>query len=96
MKRHIGDRTEQFVEWTPEDMYVIKQMHWYCLDWFVLLSSCPGEWMKSSDIKLKPKHVPISELNATQLNRLLPPIYAYRPSKRGQRKRSIISALPSK
>lgn len=20
MKRHIGDRTEQFVEWTPEDM----------------------------------------------------------------------------
>jgi hypothetical protein len=52
--------------------------------------------MKSSDIKLKPKHVPISELNATQLNRLLPPIYAYRPSKRGQRKRSIISALPSK
>ena len=20
MKRHIGDRTEQYVEWTPEDM----------------------------------------------------------------------------
>lgn len=24
MKRHIGDRTEQFVEWTPEDMFVLK------------------------------------------------------------------------
>jgi len=77
MKRHIGDRTEQFVEWTPEDI-------------------CPGEWIKGSDVKLKPKHVPISELNATQLNRLLPPIYAYRPRNHGQRKRSIISALQSK
>ncbi|CAF0870775.1 unnamed protein product [Rotaria sp. Silwood1] len=77
MKRHIGDRTEQYVEWTPEDIY-------------------PGEWIKGSDIKLKPKHVPISELSATQLNRLLPPIYAYRPRIRGQRKRSVISALQSK
>ncbi len=25
MKRHIGDRTEQFVEWTPEDMLVLKK-----------------------------------------------------------------------
>jgi hypothetical protein len=25
MKRHIGDRTEQFVEWTPEDMSVIEK-----------------------------------------------------------------------
>jgi hypothetical protein len=49
--------------------------------------------MKGSDIKLKAKHLPISELNATQLNRLLPAIYAYRPRIRGQRKRSIISAL---
>ncbi|CAF2379164.1 unnamed protein product [Rotaria sp. Silwood2] len=77
MKRHIGDRTEQYVEWTPEDIH-------------------PGEWIKGSDIKLKPKHVPINELNATQLNRLLPPIYAYRPRIRGQRKRSVISALQSK
>ncbi len=52
--------------------------------------------MKGSDIRLKPKHVPISELNATQLNRLLPPIYAYRRRDHGQRKRSIISALQSK
>lgn len=58
--------------------------------------SCPGEWIKGSDVKLKAKHVPISELNATQLNRLLPPIYAYQSRRHGQRKRSIISALQSK
>jgi hypothetical protein len=95
MKRHIGDRTEQFVEWTPEDMSVIekKRFVFFKID---LYFSCPGEWIKGSDVKLKPKHVPISELNATQLNRLLPPIYAYRSRQHGQRKRSIISALQSK
>ncbi|CAF2985032.1 unnamed protein product [Rotaria socialis] len=77
MKRLIGDRTEQYVEWTPEDIY-------------------PGEWINGSDAKLKAKHVPISELTAFQLNCLLPPIYAYRPRIRGQRKRSVISTLQSK
>ncbi|CAF2127844.1 unnamed protein product [Rotaria magnacalcarata] len=56
----------------------------------------PGEWIKDSDTKLKTKHVPISELTASQINRLLPPIYAYRPRIRGQRKRSVISTLQSK
>jgi len=69
----------------------------YFFDGFLFcFCSCPGEWIKGSDVKLKPKHVPISELNANQLNRLLPPIYAYRPRSHGQRKRSIISVLQSK
>ena len=100
MKRHIGDKTEQFVEWTPEEMLVIC-LFFICEEKKQLVSSlcfgcyfsCPGEWVKGSEIKMKPKHIPITELNAAQLNRLLPPIYAYRTRRRGQRKRSIISTL---
>lgn len=54
---------------------------------------CPGEWIKGTEIRLKPKNISISELTSNQLNRLLPPIYAYQSVKRGQRKRTIISAL---
>jgi hypothetical protein len=97
MKRYIGDRMEQYVEWTPEDMWVVERypmctcVSCLCSTWF----SCSGEWMKGSDLKLKPKQVPINELTATQLNRLLPPIYAYRSRDHGQRKRSIITTLPT-
>ena len=60
-------------------------------DHILSLDSCPGEWIKGTDVKLKPKHVPITELNSMQLNRLLPPIYAYRPRGHRRRKRLIVS-----